>query len=125
MARAKHVALDGYCHVFDVTTAVNDLTGTKINVTAHEDDVCDTFIGQGFIGKVGTTKGAAISGVFGGSAATVWTLVFQYPLATGGLWAGYTTTDGVHMTLTAQGTYTLVTATDSRKGQKSLSRARH
>lgn len=90
---------------FCVTANVN-VKG--VAVTANESDSCQTYIGEGFVGKV---KGAGTVAIIGGQSSaypsTEITITLKYPFATGGAYTVYGTTDGMTMVQLGSGTYTV------------------
>lgn len=90
---------------FCVTANVN-VKG--IAITANENDSCQTYIGEGFVGKLkGQGTVATIGGLSNKYAATEITIVLQYPFVTGGSYTVYDTTDGMTMNELGSGTYTV------------------
>jgi len=111
------------CDVFGITARLDPVLGGKIDLAVNETDpngTCETFIGQGVAGKVGTMKAASFSGVFTsiqggpGDPRTVFTYVVTYPLVTGGQWILYYTTDGQKMNYLLNGTYTVLSSAPSK-----------
>ena len=79
-----------------------------VAVTANENDSCQSYIGEGFVGKV---KGQGTVAIIGGQSSqypgTEITINLQYPFVTGGAYTVYDTTDGSTMSELGSGTYTV------------------
>lgn len=90
---------------FCVVANVN-VTGTQI--TANENDTCQTYIGAGFVGMVKKSGNRAIIGgisdQFPGNEVVI---NLGYPFVTGGDYAVYVTSDGVTLTKVGSGNYTV------------------
>lgn len=113
-ADVSFISFDGDCITLQVTTIGEDF------VTAAEWDPkgdCETFIGEGRIGKVtvkGITKNIAdITGTIDNMPNEATTLDLSFPLVTGGTWTGYQTTGGDHQRMYRffSGTYTVTDGT--------------
>jgi hypothetical protein len=79
-----------------------------VSVTASENDNCQTYIGEGFVGVVkGQGKIATIGGLSNQYPGDQITINLQYPFVTGGSYTVYYTTDGVTMSVLGSGTYTV------------------
>lgn len=91
---------------FCVKANVNVTDG--VSVTANESDSCQTYIGEGFVGKVkGFGKVAVVGGQSSQYPGYELTITLQYPFKTGGSYAVYDTSDGVTMNELGSGTYTV------------------
>ena len=91
---------------FCVTATVNVSKGVAI--TANENDTCQTYIGEGFVGVVkGQGKVAVIGGQSNKFPGDEITINLQYPFVTGGAYTVYDTSDGVTMSVLGSGTYTV------------------
>lgn len=79
-----------------------------VAITANENDICQTYIGEGFVGKV---KGFGTVAIIGGQSSkytsTEITITLQYPFVTGGAYTVYATTDGMTMEELGSGNYTV------------------
>jgi hypothetical protein len=96
------ITLDGHCD--EITLKVN-----KTLVAGTDDANCEAGIGGGLIGNVKGFGQAIVAGVqFTSMAGTQFVFQISYPLATGGTWNLYETTDGVTLTELESGTYTVV-----------------
>jgi len=79
-----------------------------VAVTANENDSCQTYIGEGFVGTVkGPGKVAIIGGQSNKYPGDEITIILQYPFVTGGAYTVYETSDGVTMNELGSGTYTV------------------
>ncbi|HEY5047505.1 MAG TPA: hypothetical protein VII49_05750 [Rhizomicrobium sp.] len=96
------ITLDGHCDQLTMT-----ITGTLVAGT--DDASCEAGIGGGEIGKVKNVGDAIVAGVqFTAKPGIQFVIQLSYPLATGGSWVLFETTDGVTLTELESGTYTLV-----------------
>lgn len=99
------ISLDGLCDLITVSVQNKDLAAA---LETDSDGRCETFIGEGRIAKTkNPDRVADISGNFNSNPSEVFTLDIQYPFVTGGTWQMYETTDGIHMQVMMNGTYTV------------------
>jgi len=95
------ISLDGHCDVITLTVNGTLVAGTDASS-------CEAGIGGGLIGTVKKFGEAIVAGVqFSAKPGTQFVFEIAYPLATGGAWDLYDTTDGVTLTKAESGTYTV------------------
>jgi hypothetical protein len=91
---------------FCVVANVN-VKGTQ--VTANENDSCQTYVGGGFLATITKKAGkqAIIGGVSNEFPGAEILINLSYPFVTGGKYAVYVTGDGVTLTNVGSGNYTV------------------
>jgi hypothetical protein len=100
-AKTYSISLNGHC---DVIT----LDVKKTLVAGSDDADCEAGFGGGLIGKVKNFGDAIVAGVqFSAKAGDQFVFEISWPLATGGSWNLYETSDGVTLTEVETGTYTV------------------
>jgi hypothetical protein len=104
IAATHTISLDSYC---DQLT----FTSSGIFVAMNESaSTCSADVMNGFTVKLKgyTNKWYYVGGPRFGGGTESWGFLVSLPLATGGSWGLYDSTDGVNVSLAASGTYTLV-----------------
>ncbi|HEY1614349.1 MAG TPA: hypothetical protein VGF97_11715 [Rhizomicrobium sp.] len=95
------ITLNGHCD--EITLIVN-----KTLVAGSDDASCEAGFGGGLIGNVKKFGNAIVAGVqFTSEPGNQLVFQISYPLATGGNWILYDTTDGVTLNQLESGTYTV------------------
>lgn len=87
---------------------VANVTVTKTEVTANENDTCQTYVGGGFIGNVKKSgQQAIIGGISNQFPGAEVVIKLDYPFVSGANYTVYETSDGVTLTAVGSGHYTV------------------